>query len=70
MSFTLIFALIFLLAFAVVAGFAFYLSRTIEHGEARFDAQGRIISDTAPRPSEPARPAQRIEQNDTMGNEQ
>ncbi|AUX70589.1 hypothetical protein CHX26_14755 [Porphyrobacter sp. HT-58-2] len=33
----MLFAIIFLIAFIVIAAFAFYLSRTIEHGEARFD---------------------------------
>lgn len=64
------FAIIFLIAFVAVGGFAFYLSRTIEHGEARFDAKGRLISDTASRPAEPARPAQRIEPIDMMDNKQ
>lgn len=35
----MLFAIIFLIAFIVIAAFAFYLSRTIEHGEARFDTR-------------------------------
>lgn len=33
------FALIFLLVFVALGVFALYLSRTIEHGEARFDTR-------------------------------
>ncbi len=63
------FAIIFLLVFVALGIFAFYLSRTIEHGEARFDANGRLISDREPQSSEPARPARRIEQTETTGND-
>lgn len=42
---TATFAIIFLLAFAAVAAFAFYLSRTIDHGEARFDTRNRKAAD-------------------------
>lgn len=58
----MLFAIIFVIAFIVIAGFALYLSRTIEHGEARFDDSGRVISDQSastdvpsPAPSEPAK---------------
>jgi hypothetical protein len=56
------FALIFLAAFAAIGALVVYLSRRIEHGEARFDASGRMISDR-----DPARPAQQIDQIDTTG---
>jgi len=45
MSFTAIFVMIFLIAFALLGGVVMFLSKTIDHGEARFDQNGRIISD-------------------------
>lgn len=57
----MLFIVIFLVAFIVIAGFAFYLSRTIEHGEARFDASGRMLSESEPEGDETIRPARRIE---------
>lgn len=56
-------ATIFLVLFAIVGGVALYLSKTIEHGEARFDSSGKVIKDE-PKRDGPARPAQRIEDKD------
>ncbi|MGQ7830982.1 hypothetical protein [Altererythrobacter sp. Z27] len=39
------FAIIFLVAMAAVGGFAYYLSRTVEHGEARFDTTNTRTKD-------------------------
>ncbi|MEL6531265.1 MAG: hypothetical protein AAGK01_01135 [Pseudomonadota bacterium] len=64
MSFVIIFATIFLCAFVIIGGVVMYLSKTIDHGEARFDSEtGKPLRD---RPSKPthegaARPASRIE---------
>ena len=69
MTFIAIFVMIFLIAFALIAGVVMFLSRTIEHGEARFDADGKMISDSAPGPAESARPATRIEDTDRTGDE-
>jgi hypothetical protein len=66
-TFTAIFIMIFLIAFALIGGLVMFLSRTIEHGEARFDANGKMMTDDEPKHSEPARPARRIEQSDTAG---
>jgi hypothetical protein len=59
--------IIFLLAFVALGAFAFYLSRTIEHGEAQFGPDGRMISPKEPGPTEPVRPARRIVETDTAG---
>ena len=69
MTSTAIFMLIFLVAFAMIGGVVLFLSRTIEHGEARFDSSGKMISDSKPGSSEPARPARRIEDTDTAGDQ-
>jgi hypothetical protein len=69
MIFTAIFVTIFLIAFALIAGVVMFLSRTIEHGEARFDANGKMITEREPASSTPASPAGRIEQSDTTDNE-
>ena len=66
----MLFFVIFLIAFIVIAGFAFYLSRNIEHGEARFDSSGRMISDRQPAPDETVRPARRIDDLDKTEGEQ
>lgn len=66
----MLFAVIFLIAFIVIAAFAFYLSRTIEHGEARFDASGRVISDRKPPQDQTIRPARRIDNTDKTEGEQ
>lgn len=69
MTFTLTFVLIFLIAFILIAGVVMYLSRTIEHGEARFGPDGKVLKDepkpmTKPAVHEgPAKPATRIEEN-------
>ncbi|GMN03282.1 hypothetical protein [Erythrobacter sp. MTPC3] len=59
MVFTVVFATIFLVAFAVIAGVVMYLSKTIDHGEARFDSKGKVMNDE-PADIGPARPAQRL----------
>ena len=41
----MLFALIFLVAMVLVGGFALYLSRTIDHGEARFDTTSKRQDD-------------------------
>ena len=71
MTFTAIFVMIFLIAFVLIGGLVMFLSKTIDHGEARFDADGRVISK---RPKEsaahgPARPAQKIDTSKADGNE-
>ena len=38
-------ATIFLCVFVILGGVVMYLSKTIDHGEARFDADGKMISD-------------------------
>lgn len=64
----MLFATIFLCAFVILGGVVMYLSKTIDHGEARFDASGKVIKDgsdkTGPKPSGPAKPATRIEKID------
>ena len=57
----MLFATIFLVAFVILGGVVMYLSKTIDHGEARFDASGKMIKDEA-RQDSPARPAQRLEE--------
>ena len=37
----MLFAIIFLIAFLVLGGFALWLSKNVEHGEARFDTTGK-----------------------------
>ncbi len=57
-------ATIFLCAFVIIGGVVMYLSKTIDHGEARFDSEtGKQLrgSETKPRHQGPARPATRIE---------
>ena len=39
MTFTIIFATLFLAAFVIIGGVVMYLSKTIDHGEARFDTR-------------------------------
>lgn len=54
-------ATIFLVIFALLGGVVMFLSKTIDHGEARFDASGKVIRDPAPTPPGEAKPARRIE---------
>ena len=64
MSFAIIFATIFLAAFVIIGGVVMYLSKTIDHGEARFDSEtGKPLrgSESKPRHDGPARPATWIE---------
>lgn len=65
----MLFAIIFLIAFIVIAAFALYLSRTIEHGEARFDTRSRVIADPEARKDATIRPARRIEDTETTEGE-
>ncbi len=58
-------ATIFMCIFVIIGGIVMYLSKTIEHGEARFDASGKVISEKARKTNEEVRPAQRIEDNTT-----
>lgn len=44
----MLFATIFLIAFAILGGVVMYLSKTIDHGEARFDKDGNVLRDPAP----------------------
>ncbi|MDJ0641497.1 MAG: hypothetical protein QNJ15_01655 [Erythrobacter sp.] len=67
MSFAIIFATIFLAAFVIIGGVVMYLSKAIDHGEARFDSEtGRQLPDRQPKPPHEgsARPASRIEKAD------
>ena len=64
MTFAIIFATIFLAAFVIIGGVVMYLSKTIDHGEARFDSEtGKPLrgSETKLRHHGPARPATRLE---------
>ena len=57
-------ATIFLVLFVMIAGVVMFLSKTIDHGEARFDSEGKVIRDdpakAKPKYDGPARPAQKI----------
>ena len=67
MTFAIIFATIFLAAFVIIGGVVMYLSKTIDHGEARFDSEtGKPITDSEAKVKHegPARPAQRLENKD------
>lgn len=44
------FAIIFVLVFVALGILALYLSRTIEHGEARFDTRNRLNDDEESNP--------------------
>jgi preprotein translocase subunit SecG len=48
MSFTAIFVMIFLIAFALIGGVVMFLSKTIDHGEAKFGPDGKVISGSKP----------------------
>ncbi len=58
-------ATIFMCIFVIIGGVVMYLSKTIEHGEARFDASGKVMRDGAQRTQGEARPASRIEDKTT-----
>ncbi|WP_298336877.1 hypothetical protein [uncultured Erythrobacter sp.] len=45
MSFTATFVMIFLIAFALIGGVVMFLSKTIDHGEARFGPDGKVVSE-------------------------
>ena len=65
MSFTATFVMIFLIAFAVIGRVVMFLSKTIDHGEARFGPDGKQITGDREKVAgqEPARPAQRIDKS-------
>ncbi|MBD2842578.1 hypothetical protein [Erythrobacter rubeus] len=63
MTFTVVFATIFLVAFVIIGGVVMYLSKTIDHGEARFDSSGQEIKDE-PERDRPVRPARRLGDED------
>lgn len=74
MTFTAIFVMIFLIAFALIGGVVMFLSKTIDHGEARFGPDGKMISGEAQTTVKEgrARPAKRIEKDEpdkASGNE-
>ncbi len=64
----MLFATIFLCAFVILGGVVMYLSKTIDHGEARFDASGKVIKDGSEKTG-PAKPASRIEKTDEETND-
>ncbi|MEM6476196.1 MAG: hypothetical protein AAF687_08520 [Pseudomonadota bacterium] len=58
-------ATIFMCIFVILGGVVMYLSKTIEHGEARFDSEtGKVIDDGKPVDKGPVRPATRLKDND------
>ena len=72
MSGEIIYATIFMLCFVLLGGVVMYLSKTIDHGEARFDSDtGNQIRDPdkkptrTPTPMGETRPAQRMTDNET-----
>ena len=69
MGFTAFFVMIFLIAFAIIGGVVMFLSKTIDHGEARFGPDGKVISGDSEKaaPKGPARPAQRIDASTDLG---
>ena len=46
MSFIAIFVMIFLIAFALIGGVVMFLSKTIDHGEAQFGPDGRVLDNS------------------------
>ena len=70
MSFTATFVMVFLIAFVILGGVVMYLSKTIDHGEARFGPDGKEMSGDSTKAAHknsahkgPARPAQRIDKS-------
>ncbi len=68
MTFTALFTTLFLVAFAIIGGVVMFLSRTIDHGEARFDASGQQITDE-PEQDGAARPDRRLDTTHTEAGE-
>lgn len=67
MSFTATFVMIFLIVFVLLGGVVMYLSKTIDHGEARFDSKtGQVKCDDGPEPPIDPVPAKRIEKLDEI----
>ena len=66
----MLFAMIFLICFVILGGVVMFLSKTIDHGEARFDSKtGKQIRGDEPGESEPVRPATRISDTDDTKSE-
>ena len=64
MSGELIYAIIFMACFVLIGGVVMFLSKTIDHGEARFDSEGKVINETSEGPTlNEAKPAQRIDED-------
>ncbi|MEO1731370.1 MAG: hypothetical protein AAFR64_11595 [Pseudomonadota bacterium] len=62
----IIYATIFMVCFVLLGGVVMYLSKTIDHGEARFDSEtGEQIRQPGPKPIGEARPAQRMTDENT-----
>ncbi|MBV7259226.1 hypothetical protein [Erythrobacter crassostreae] len=61
----MLFATIFMMAFVLLGGLVLYLSKTIDHGEARFDSSGKEIKDKPDAADGDAKPAQRLDTNTT-----
>ncbi|MEL6486670.1 MAG: hypothetical protein AAFQ13_05940, partial [Pseudomonadota bacterium] len=60
MTAEIIYATIFIICFVLLGGVVMYLSKTIDHGEARFDSEtGKPLEDPAKRPHADPRPATR-----------
>ncbi len=55
------------LAVPVTFMVANWVRKNIDHGEARFGPDGKMISEREPESSEPIRPAQRIEDTGKAG---
>ena len=63
-----------MLAVPLTFMFANWVRKNVDHGEARFGPDGKLISDqpngsTTPKHTGPAKPAQRIEPSKADGNE-
>lgn len=61
----MLFVTIFLVAFVLLGGVVLFLSKTIDHGEARFDSSGNEIKDEPDLPKGDAKPARRLDTNTT-----
>ena len=57
----MLFAIIFLISFVFIGIFAWWLSKNIDHGEARFGADGKVIGNHPSQADGSATPARRIE---------
>ena len=67
----IIYATLFMVCFVILGGVVMYLSKTIDHGEARFDSEtGKPIGKSDPKSLDKATPAQRISDKETTENKQ